>query len=86
MIDLPRLAEQQKNQSAEKFNNGILKQIHDVQLADTFKPITNNLTQVFRKPNFEDGNPQTAPIQNITGTQSLRDTLTLMKGSNFFSN
>ena len=34
---------------------------------------------------MEDGNTQTPAIENITGTQSLRDTLTHMKGSkNFF--
>ena len=37
---LSELAEQQKEQRANKIKNRILKQTHDEQLAETFKPIT----------------------------------------------
>ena len=63
----------------------ILKQTHDKKLAESFEPIIKKLTKTFRRPNAEDGNPQTPSIQNVTGTQPLRDTLTLKNRSdNFF--
>ena len=46
--DFAKLAEQQKNQSAEKIINRILEPKHDVQFAETFKPITNKLTQLLK--------------------------------------
>ena len=62
MINLVKLAEQQKKQRAEKFKYRILKQTHNVQLAETFKPITNEktdlddstnkITQVLKKTRF----------------------------------
>ena len=84
MINLARLAEQRKHQSAEKIEVRSLKQTHDVQLAEAFKPITKTLTQVLKKPDVEDRNTETPSIQNVAGTQSLLDTLTHMKKSVFF--
>ena len=46
MINLRRLAEQQKNQRAPKIKNRILKQTNDVKLAESFNPITKNLDEV----------------------------------------
>ena len=46
MIILRKLAEQQKNQRAEKNKNRILKQTHDVKLAESLSPITNKLEEV----------------------------------------
>ena len=40
--------------------------------------------ELVKKSDFEDGNTQTPAIENITGTQSIRDILALMKRSNFF--
>ena len=40
MINLRKLAEQQKNQRAEKIINRTLKQIHDVKLAESLSLIT----------------------------------------------
>ena len=42
LINLRKLAEQQKNQRAET----ILKQIHDVKLAESLSPITKKLHEV----------------------------------------
>ena len=39
---LRKLAEQQKNQRAEKIKNRILKQTHDVKLAESLSPIKKN--------------------------------------------
>ena len=93
-INLRELAEQQRNQRALKIKNRILKQTHGIKLAGSLSPITKNLDtinectkqlgEIVKKSNVEDGNTQTPAIESITATQSLRDTLTLMKRSNFF--
>ena len=44
--NLCKLAEQQKNQRAEKIKNRILKQTHDVKLAESLSPITKRLDEV----------------------------------------
>ena len=90
--NLRKLADQQKEQRALKIENRILKQTHDVKLAESLSPITKKLDEVnestkqlVKKSDIVDENPQTPAIENITGTQSLRDTLTLIKKSkNFF--
>ena len=96
LIILHKLAEQQKNQRALKIKNGILKQTHDMILAESFPPITKNLDtikesnkqlgEIVQKSDVEDGNTQTPAIESVTAAQSLRDTLTLMKRSEIFLN
>ena len=90
MINLGKRAEQQKNQRTLKIKIRILKQTHDIQLAKKLSTITkkfevNESTQksgeVFKKVDCEDGNTQTPAIQNIMGTQSIRDTLSFMRRS-----
>ena len=46
LINLRKLAEQQKNQRAEKIKNRVLKQTHDVKLAESLSPITKKLEKV----------------------------------------
>ena len=46
MINLRNLAEQQKNQRALKIKNRILKQTHDIKLAESLSPITKKLDEV----------------------------------------
>ena len=43
LINLRKLAEQQKNQPAEKIKNRILKQTHDFKLAESLSPITKKI-------------------------------------------
>ena len=94
-LDNLRKLAQQKEQRALKIKNRILKQTHDVKLAESLSPITKkldtinestkNLGELVKKPNLEDGNSQTQAIENTTTSQSLRDTLSFMKRSkNFF--
>ena len=40
LINLRKLAEDQKNQRALRIKNRILKQTHDIKLAESFSPIT----------------------------------------------
>ena len=49
LIILRRLAEQQKNQRAEKIENRSLKLIHDVKLAESLSPIIKNLDEFTKK-------------------------------------
>ena len=44
--NLRKLAEQQKNQRALKIKNRILKQTHDIKLAECLSPITKKLDEV----------------------------------------
>ena len=46
LINLRKLAEQQKEQRAPKIKIKILKQTHDVKLADSLSPITEKLDEV----------------------------------------
>ena len=46
LIKLRKLAEQQKEQRALKIKNRILKQTHDIKLAETLSPITKKLDEV----------------------------------------
>ena len=46
MISLRELAERQKNQRALKIKNRILKQTHNIQLAENLSPITKKLDEV----------------------------------------
>ena len=47
--NLRKLAERQKNQRAEKIKNRILKQTHDVKLAESLSPITTKLDETSEK-------------------------------------
>ena len=44
--NLRKLADQQKNQRAEKIKNRILKQTHDLKIAESLSPITERLDKV----------------------------------------
>ena len=46
LINLRKLAEQQKIQRAFKIKNRILKETHDVKLAESLSPITKRLDEV----------------------------------------
>ena len=94
IFNLRKLAHQHKNQRAFKIKNRILKKTHDIKLAESLPPITkkldvNNestkhLVEIVKKSDVEDGNTQTKAIENSTGTQPLRDTLSSMKSINKF--
>ena len=46
LINLRKLAEQQKNQRAVKIKKGISKQTHDIKLAESLSPMTEKLDEV----------------------------------------
>ena len=94
IFSLGILAEQQKNQHSIKINIRISKQTHDKQSAENLSPIikkfyevnenTEKLGEVVGISVVEYANTQTPALKNINGTQSLPDTLTLMKRSKKF--
>ena len=49
MINLRKLAQQQKEKRAEKLKNRILKQTHDIKLAESLSPITKKLDETTEK-------------------------------------
>ena len=49
LINLRKLAEQQKEQRAPKIKNNILKQTHDIKLAESLSPITKKLDENSKK-------------------------------------
>ena len=49
MIHLRKLAEQQKEQRALKIRNKILKETHDIKLAESLSPITKKLDETSKK-------------------------------------
>ena len=91
---LRKLAEQEKNQRAIETKNRTLEPNHDIEIAKILSPMIRKLDVIFqsttkiggivKKSDVEDENTQTTAIQNKTGTQSLRDTLTLMERSKNF--
>ena len=46
LINLRKLAEQQKNERALKIKNRILKQTHNIKLAESLSPITKKLDTI----------------------------------------
>ena len=87
LINLRKLAEQQKNQRAEKSKNRILKQTHDIKLAESLSRTTKKLDtingsikqlgELVKKTDVEDGNTQTPAFENTSTSQSLRDTFSI---------
>ncbi len=96
MENLRKLANQQKNERALKIKNRILKQTHDIKLAESLSPITKKLEESTSKIGkvikentpqlaiLQNSESQTPAIENITVSDSLRDTLSFMKKSNNF--
>ena len=92
--NLRKLAQQQKEQRALKIKNRILKQTHDIKLAESLSPITKKLDETSKNlekviaenpKNFLlNSESQTPAVENITVSESLRDTLSFMKKSNNF--
>ena len=91
-LSLRKLAQQQKEEKALKIRNRILKQTHDVKLAESLSPITKKLDEVnksqpsqYIQTSLQNSESQTPAIDNTPTSQSLRDTLGYMKRSkNFF--
>ena len=94
--NLGKIAERQKNQRANKFKNRVLKETHDIKLAENLCPITKKLSELIestkkigelvKTSDVEDEITQTIATKIITTIQSIRDILSLTNRSKSFSN
>ena len=83
LINLRKLSQQQKEQRALKIRNKILKETHDIKLAESLSPITKKLDETTKKlgevikesqpktPQIAIANTQTPAIENTTTSQLL---------------
>ena len=75
--NLRKLAEQQKNQRALKIKNRILKQTHDVKLAESLSPITKKLDTI---------NDSTKEIREVIKETNFKVDIKTLPNSSKFSN
>ena len=96
LINLRKLAEQQKNQRAEKIRNRILKQTHDDKLAESLSPITKRLdkvnkytkeiSKVIKESNSENANNQEiVPVEVESEDENIQTNLRALPNSSIFS-
>ena len=96
LINLRKLAEQQKNQRALKIKNKILKQTHDIKLADIISPVTLKLEDVNKSSEkvgdflqeliSENGNnQQIIPVEIESEDENIQTNLRALPNSSIFS-
>ena len=82
LINLRKLAEQQKNQRAEKIKNRILKKTHEVKLAESLSPIAKKIDEVINLSQ-QSLSPITKKLDNIIkGTKQLGEIVKKSKSEN----
>ena len=93
MINLRKLAEQQKEQRALKIKNRILKKTHDIKLAESLSPITKKLDEttkklgdVIKKTNSEnENNQEIVPVEIESEDENIQTNLRALPNSSIFS-
>ena len=96
LINLRKLAEQQKNERALKIKNIILKQTHDVKLAESLSPITKKLEDVNKSTkklsdiskglNSEnENNQEIVPVEIESEDGNIQTNLRALPNSSIFS-
>ena len=96
LINLPKLAEQQKNQRGEKIKKRILKQTHDIKLAESLSPITKRLDEVNRstkkisgviKESYSENanNQEIVPVEIESEDENIQTNLRALPNSSIFS-
>ena len=91
--NLRQLAEQQKEQRAEKIKNRILKQTHDIKLAESLSPITKELkkstkkiSEVIKESNSEnENNQEIVSIETESEDENIQTNLRALPNSSMFS-
>ena len=94
--NLRKLADQQKEQRALKIKTRILKQTHDVKLAESLSPITKKLEEVnkstkkigevIKESNSENGNNQElVPVEIESEDENIQTNLRALPNSSMFS-
>ena len=84
--NLRKLVEQQKNERVLKIKNKILKQTHDIKLAESLSPITKKLGEVIKKSISENKNNQEiVPLEIESEDENIQTSLRALPGSYIFS-
>ena len=91
--NLRKLAHQQKEHRALKIKNRILKQTHDVKLAESLSPITKELKkstkeigEVIKKSNSEnENNQEIVPVEIESEDENIQTNLRALPNSSMFS-
>ena len=96
LINLRKLAQQQKEQRAEKIKNRILKETHNIKLAESLSPITEKLDKinkytkkiknVIKGSNSEnENNQEIVPVEIETEDENIQTNLRALPNSSIFS-
>ena len=96
LINLRKLAEQQKEHRALKIKNKILKETHDVKLAETLSPIskrldevnksTKKINEVIKGSNSEnENNQEIVPVEYESEDENIQTNLRALPNSSMFS-
>ena len=86
LINLRKLADQQKEQRALKIKNRILKQTHDKKLAESLSPITKKLDKVIKGSNSEnENNQEIVPLEIESEDENIQTNLRALPNSSMFS-
>ena len=96
LINLRKLAEQQKNQRALKIKNRILKQTHVIKLAESLSPITKKIEEVnkstkilgdvIKETNSEnENNQEIVPVEIESEDENIQTNLRALPNSSIFS-
>ena len=94
--NLRKLAEQKKNERALKIKNRILKQTHDIKLAESLSPTTKKLeevnkstkkiSEVIKESNSEnENNQEIVPIEIESEDENIQTNLRALPNSSMFS-
>ena len=94
--NLRKLAQQQKEQRALKIKNRILKETHDVKLAESLSPITKKLdkinkstkkiSEVIKESNSEnENNQEIVPVEIESEDENIQTNLRALPNSSIFS-
>ena len=96
LINLRKLAEQQRNQRIEKIKKKILKQTHDLKLAEILSPITKKLDEinkstkmisdVLKKSNSDiENNQEIIPVEIESQDEIIQTSLRALPNSSIFT-
>ena len=91
--NLRKLAQQRKNERALKIKNRILKQTHDIKLAESLSPVTRKLDEtteklgeVIKESNSENENNQKiVPVKIESEDENIQTNLRALPNSSMFS-
>ena len=91
LINLRKLAQQQKEQRAEKIEKRILKQTYDVKLAESLSPVNKKLEEVKKSTKKisevikESNNQEIVPVEIESEDKTIQTNLRALPNSSIFS-